>query len=163
MNFGQTLIATALIGLLSAPSYADYQPFVERHHLAPASSVGRDYLGCSSDTAQTEWLAPTNEREAVLQIVRDLLSFSGLAASELRQVAQFISAYFTERMINQPQSVRLIAKQDPEDGRGYLSFEIPIAVGSSMELAELDFDLSMKVASLLSSGTEKLVVTIVRA
>lgn len=164
MPINQTIIAGALAALLSVPSFADYHSAIDGSTKSiHYGSMSHDYFGTTSEVAPTVWSAPTNEREARLQVLRDLLAYSGLSAEELRKAAMLSFSYFTEHMLEPPASVRLIANQDPEDGRGYLRMEIPVSVGSSDELADLDFEISMKVATALKSGTEKLIVSVVRA
>lgn len=161
----QSFIATALAVALSAPSFAGYTSTASDVSGISATygSMSHQYQTGLSDNAPSWWSAPMSEREARLKAVRDLLAYSGVKVEDLRTAAVIASTYFSDKATEPPQKFRLVANQDPENGRGYLRLEIPVHAGTSDELADMDFELSMKVATALISGTEQLVVSVVRA
>ena len=168
MPVNQTLIAAALSFLISAPTFADSYSHPAAgvgHNVAPNEygSHTRGYLGTVADSAPTEWNAPKSENDAAILMLRELIAYANISAADLRKATTTSIAFFCEHAIEPPDSVRIITRHDPEDGRGYLRIEFPVSIGSSDELADLDFDLTMRVAGLLISGTENLVVSIIRA
>lgn len=161
----QSFIATALAVALSAPSFAGYASTALDSANAQETygSMSHQYQTGISDNAPSLWSAPMSEQEARLKVLRDMLAYSGVKVEDLRTATVMASTYFSDKTIEPPHKFRLVANQDPENGRGYLRLEIPVNAGTSDELADMDFELSMKVASALVSGTEQLVVSVVRA
>lgn len=111
----------------------------------------------------TEWSAPKSGTDAAIARLREMMGTANVTANDLRQATATSENFFREHGIQPPNLVRLVLRHDPEDGRGYLRMELPVNVGSSEELADLDFELSMRVAQFLVSGSDNLVISVVRA
>lgn len=168
MPVNQTLIAAALSFLIAAPSYANSQSFqnFDVYHRVGTGDFGsfsHGYLGSATDSANTEWSTPKTENEAAVLMVRELLASVSMPASDLKRAISVATAFFNEKAILPPDMVRILVRHDPEDGAGYLRLEFPISVTSIEELAELDFSLAMRVATVTSAGTDNFVVSLVQA